>query len=134
MPAEPYTEEGLRRAEQAALDYYWADDPMDLEWKKREPRFARFLGEVFVRNVEGAWMWIDVTGKGHTPVVSEPAVPLYLEVGKQLRNALSKRTGDRWAFVFRNSAERYEEWKAAGRLPPKEWLDYRVQEKLARYT
>ncbi|AKU15135.1 hypothetical protein VV02_03410 [Luteipulveratus mongoliensis] len=118
----------MRHAEQAALAYYWADDPIDLDWPERSKRFARYLGEVFVRSFEGSWMWIDVDRRGsNEPVVREPATPAYLEVELHVGGAMTERTGEKWARLFNYSLEDYEAWVAAGRLSPEDWFEYRVE-------
>ncbi|AKU18223.1 hypothetical protein VV02_24165 [Luteipulveratus mongoliensis] len=128
MPADPWTEEGLRHAEHAALAYYWADDPMDLDWPERSTRFARYLGEVFVRSFEGTWKWIDVNRNGtKEPVVRRPATDVYFEVDRQVGAAMSARTGDKWAWLFEQSREHYERWVAAGRLSPDDWFEYELK-------
>jgi hypothetical protein len=129
MPADPFTEEGLRRAEAAAIRLFWHRTPEDGPFAYRKERFERFIGEVFVRKVEGKWMWINVSVHGHAPVVSRPATPLYLEPDGQLSQSLTEKCTDGWTFVFRNSVESYEAWKAAGRLPPKDWFDYQHNER-----
>ncbi|AKU15691.1 hypothetical protein [Luteipulveratus mongoliensis] len=129
MPADPWSEEGLRHAEQAALRYFWDREPGDLSWRReREKRFRRYLGEVFVRNFEGTWMWIDVNRNGtKAPVVSEPANPEYLQVEGQVDGALGDRTGGAWVQLFGYARRAYNDWVAAGRLSPDEWFDYQVE-------
>ncbi|AKU16597.1 hypothetical protein [Luteipulveratus mongoliensis] len=126
MPADPWTAEGLKHAERAAISYFWAQD---LDWPEREERFARYLGEVFVRNFEGSWRWIAMRPQkspGKEPVVRQPATPNYLVVRRHVKAALSERSGEKWARLFGRAQSNYDAWVEAGRLPPQEWEDYRL--------
>ncbi len=129
FPCDPWTEDGLRHAEQAALRYQQARLEGDLSWRReREPRFARYLGEVFVRNFEGRWKYVDVANKGvKSPVVLVAGNPEYFRVAGQVQNAVIERTGAVWAWLFERSREDYEDWVASGRLGYDEWLNYRVE-------
>ncbi|AKU14754.1 hypothetical protein [Luteipulveratus mongoliensis] len=129
MPENPWSEEGLRHAEQAAVSFFWAHD---LDWPEREVRFARYLGEVFTRSFEGSWKWIDVRGDGKAPVVRRPSMPNYFEVANQVRAAVSERSGETWAELFRNTRRFHDAWVAAGRLAPQDWEDYRVKQDMKR--
>lgn len=131
MPADPWTVEGLRHAEQAALAYYWEREPGDLSWRReREKRFQRYLGEVFVRNFQGTWMWVDVNRDGiKTPVVRRPSMETYFEVERHVGSAVGERSGEVWSRLFERAWEYHESWVAAGRSSPEEWFEYRVKHK-----
>ncbi|AKU17292.1 hypothetical protein [Luteipulveratus mongoliensis] len=136
MPADPWTVEGLRHAEQAALRWYWDREPGDLSWRReREKRFQRYLGEVFVRNFEGSWRWIAMRPQKSSdkePVIDEPAMGSYFEVARHVGAAMSERTGEKWARLFGRAQKNYDAWVEAGRLPPKEWEDYLLAQDMNR--
>ncbi|WP_063037859.1 hypothetical protein [Nocardia pseudovaccinii] len=131
MPNNPWTVEGLRQAEQAALERFPTDEAVALpENIDVADQFYRFFGEVFRRNFEGEWYNVpdfdtETRALGFGPVVSRPFNENYLDVVPLLTTAVYRREGDLFASIFGYSQEDYAEWQAAGRLPLKEWIEIR---------
>ena len=125
MPDDPYTVEGLRHAEQAALGWYWADDPMDLDWPERADRFQRYIGEMFIRHLEGRWEYAGTRrGDKMEPVIWTPFVDDYYRPSRLLDAAKSKKSGDRLETMYGYAQKRYRTWVTYGRMPLAEWLTF----------
>ncbi|MCM6776446.1 hypothetical protein NDR87_21105 [Nocardia sp. CDC159] len=129
MPENPWTAEGLRRAEQAALERFpesgYEDRP---ENRELVDQFARFLGEVFRRNFEGEWYNVpeyddENRSRGFGPVIQEGYNPMYLDVIPLLGTAIVRRTGEEWTTIFGYSQQDYAKWVEHGRPPLEEWVN-----------
>jgi hypothetical protein len=107
MPADAFTEDGLRSAENAAINRF-ADPDEALAEPNRElyDKFVRFIGETFIRSLGGRWTNKPLVDDGSAylgvlfPWSSEP-----LTVPTLFTSALARRTGQQWAFVYRNMRE-----------------------------
>jgi hypothetical protein len=119
LPAEAFTEAGLRSAENAALDRF-ADPDEALSEANRElyDKFVRFIGETFVRSLGGRWTNKPLLDDGSAylgvlfPWSAEP-----LTIPTLFTSALARRTGQQWAFVHRNMREDRDN-AGADRPPP----------------
>lgn len=134
MPDNPWTAEGLRRAEEAALRFFADMDSVDLpENSDRADQFHRFIGEVFRRNFEGEWYNVHdyddpKNPRGFGPVILDPFSAEYLTIFSLLTSAMHRRTGNEWSEIFRNVSEEYDAWCAAGRPSRVEWANIRDAE------
>lgn len=127
MPADPWSADGLRRAESRALDVFQTGDAVMLpENRELVDRFHRYVGQVFVRRFEGTWLNIldnpDYLDRGFEPVVQIPFTDMHFAVVPQLTAAMSRRTGEHWARIYGYSEEDYAAWQAAGRPPLADWV------------
>ena len=130
MPADPWTLDGLRHAEQASLAFFPTWDSVDEPSKQgRADRTSRYIGEVFRRNFGGKWRNVpELFGgeyEGFTPAVDEPYSEIYLDVVTILTATLDRRTGREWEFLFDHSQKSYAAWRSAGSLPLSEWVALR---------
>ncbi|MBF6333458.1 hypothetical protein [Nocardia transvalensis] len=122
MPENPFTVEGLNRAEAVALELMPGEDapfPDD----DITDQFVRFLGETFRRNFGGEWMNIPNWDRDETlgPVVHQEFAFTYRDPRQMLVVAISQRTGNEWSTMFEFATEDYTQWTAAGRPPMREW-------------
>lgn len=134
LPEDPYTEEGLRHAERAALEYFPTkfspDRPKNQE---RADRFRRFIGETFVRNFEGRWRNFAAGRVSHP--VAEIIAFTNIDPAEQLSSALwLDRDGESWAYVFGNARRHYADWVEHGRMPAAAWNEFRADRRLAQAT
>ncbi|MBO0827510.1 MAG: hypothetical protein J2P24_06990 [Streptosporangiales bacterium] len=135
MPADPWSEEGLRHAEAAALERFPDADSADPETAQAGADvidgFRRYLGELLVRRFEGAWVYVDLGATGLVPAVALPYSPEYFDVGGALTMAVQRRTGGEWSAVHRFQREDHDAWVGAGRPEPPVWQQMQDDEALA---
>jgi hypothetical protein len=107
MPADPYSEDGLRVAEGDALRRFASiDDVLAPENRAMYDKFIRFIGETFVRGLGAVWTSRPMVDDGQPYIgVRLPGQAETLEIPTMLTSAVHRRTGDEWAFVFRNARE-----------------------------
>ncbi|RCK70245.1 hypothetical protein DT076_06150 [Desertihabitans brevis] len=127
MPDDPWGEEGLRHAEQAALRLY--PDIRSAEPSATPQNFAtsdpmhRYLGEVFIRRLDGRWVNLDADdGHGPDPAVGLPYTAEATSVRVLLNQAADQRTGDVWLTEYRRHVEQHGAWVAAGRPGYLDWV------------
>ncbi|WP_280428346.1 hypothetical protein [Nocardia brasiliensis] len=124
MPDDPWSVEGLQRAEQALLERFPnSGDESGPENQELVDQFARFIGETFRRHFEGEWYNApdadDMQGsRGFGPVLREGYNPEYLDTVPLVSMAIYRRTGKEWGRIFGHSQRRYAQWVAAGRPEP----------------
>lgn len=108
MPDNPYSEGGLRVAEAAALASF-TDTQQVLAPDNRElfDRYLRYLGETFVRALGFIWTNTPKAFDDGKPFVAvgNDQIDVQIEIPPLLTSAVARRTGDEWAFIFRNTAE-----------------------------
>ena len=113
MPDDPYTEEGLRIAEAAALhqfpDRASVTDPHNAELADK---YIRFVGQAFVRGLGLTWT-DEPPFEGDPPTMSivVPPIadglgPIPVSVPSLLLAAIKRRTGEEWAFMFDKNEQR----------------------------
>ncbi|PZS32391.1 MAG: hypothetical protein DLM58_09885 [Pseudonocardiales bacterium] len=108
MPDEPYSEAGLRVAEAEMLRRFSGiDDALASANREMFDKFIRFVGAAFVNGLGFQW-----TNKpaGHDDgkayiAVEMPSIDTQLSVSSLVTAAAKRRTGDEWAFVYRNMRE-----------------------------
>lgn len=126
MPADPYSAEGLRHAESAALkifpDSKAASPTRSPENLDRIDPFQRYLGEVYIRCFEGHWLNLADTPGEVEPAVETPYGETYHQVRTALTRAMSRRTGEEWAVLFGNQLAIYQRWQRAGRPALADWV------------
>ncbi|PXX59843.1 hypothetical protein DFR70_111230 [Nocardia tenerifensis] len=121
MPGNPWSSEGLERAERAALSIFpTVDSTMLPENRGVADQFHRFVGEVFRRNFEGVWRNVPTfddakRSRRFGPVVARPFAEFYLGVIQTLTTAIDRQTGNTWSQAFRYSEEDYQTWVETGR-------------------
>jgi len=131
MPENPWSADGLRRAEQSALEHFPASEFVILpENRDIADQFHRFVGEVFRRNLDGHWMNVPSYDdrqktRGFGPVIYQPYVEIYLTVVQQLTAAMSRRTGSVWAQIYERMNTRHADWVSHGSLPLTDWVAVR---------
>jgi hypothetical protein len=108
MPEDPYSEAGLRIAEAAALrSFATIEDVLAPGNRELYDKFVRFIGQTFVRALGFRWTNVPVTDNGTAYLgIENPAIKTALEVATLLTSAVARRSGDEWAFVFRNMRKR----------------------------
>lgn len=112
MPADPYSEEGLKVAEAEALrrfsDKYDVVAPANREIFDK---FVRFVGETFVHGLGGEWTNKPLVDDGKAFVgIRFPWVESLVNVPTLVTAAMTRRTGDEWAFVYRRQQLRRDAW------------------------
>lgn len=110
LPDDPYTEAGLRAAEAEALRRF-PDSETALAQHNRAmyDKFVRFIGEVFVRSLGGQWTNKAPHDSGKAYLgVKMPWDDEPLTIPTLFTSALARRTGEQWAFVYRNMREDWE--------------------------
>ncbi|WP_280253390.1 hypothetical protein [Nocardia abscessus] len=123
MPEDPWSAEGLNRAEAAALRIFPTMESVDLpENREVADQFHRYVGEVFRRNFEGEWYNVpsyddEQRTRGFGPVIREGYNPEYLTVVPLLTTAMFRRTGVEWSQIFGYSEEDYTAWKSRESSP-----------------
>ncbi|MFF0488067.1 hypothetical protein ACFYTQ_03505 [Nocardia sp. NPDC004068] len=129
MPEDPWSPEGLDRAEHAALSIFPTVQAVTApESRDVADRFHRFIGEVFRRNFEGIWCNVPSYDdperrRGFGPVIARPFAEFYLAVIPALTTAIDRQQGTIWSQSFRYSKEDHEAWINGGRLPLAEWIE-----------
>lgn len=107
MPEDPYSEEGLRVAEAEALRRF--DGPttaLAAENREMYDKFVRFVGEAFVRGLGGQWTNVPMVDDGKAYLgIRFPWRRETLTIPTLFTSALHRRTGEEWAFVYRNMRE-----------------------------
>lgn len=126
LPADPWTEEGARRAEAAALRTFPSWELADPDQSPGNLHlidpFRRYLGELFVRRFDGTWIFVDIeNGHAPEPAVRVPYSEFYFDVTSTLTMAVHRRTGEEWAFIVRCQTEDHQKWVDAGRPEPAVW-------------
>ena len=97
MPDDPWTEEGMRVAEAAALEYFPDKDSANARKTPENLQvidsFVRYLGEVSVRCFEGVWMCgVDEGGEPEQLIV-EPYSTVEVPIRARLTATMRRRTG-----------------------------------------
>lgn len=111
MPDDPYTEEGLRAAEAEMLRRFSSiDDALAPDNREMFDKFIRFLGRTFVNAIGFRWTNKPVGRNDGTAyiAVERPDIDTQLSIPRLVTTAVDRRTGDEWAFVFRNMKKRVE--------------------------
>lgn len=126
MPADPYTEDGARRADAAGLDLFPDEGSTvpDLAPQNRRviDAFHRYIGELCVRNFEGRWVYDDLQGGDRPiPVVELPYATAQISPARTLSSLAFRRTGEQIAFVHRTQTRTHELWVEVGRPALPEW-------------
>lgn len=130
---EPWSAEGLRLA--ASRERLIFADPNSAllpENADMMDRFARFIGEVFVRNFDGSWYNVPGNGPDDVqfwPVVGGYATLGYVEPVAQARAAIAEgrvKRAPTWpegvlVWMFGNMRRDHEAWMSAGRPSVDEW-------------
>lgn len=127
----PWSAAGLQLAGEAARSIFGATAALSQpEHLPTVDRFTRYIGEVYVRTLEGEWRNDpDIrTERDMRPVISEPYRNMYLDPDQQLWLAFVKATEKEplphqgmLVWVFENSKNNYEDWTEAGRPSFDEW-------------
>jgi hypothetical protein len=111
MPDDPYSEAGLRLAEAEMLrQFSGTDDVLAPANREMFDKFIRFLGATFVNGLGFQWTNKPVgydDGKAYI-AVEMPRIDTQLSIPSLVTAAAKRRTGDEWAFVFRNMRKRLE--------------------------
>lgn len=107
MPDDAFSEQGLRVAEAEALRRFAnASDALAPSNREMYDKFVRFIGEVFARTLGGAWTNKPAVDDGSAYLgVRFPWRTDPLTIPTLFTSALHRRTGDQWAFVYRNARE-----------------------------
>jgi hypothetical protein len=108
MPDDPYSEVGLRVAEAEMLRRFSGiDDVLAPANSEMFDKFIRFVGAAFVNGLGFRW-----TNKpaGHDDgrayiAVEMPSIDTQLSIPSLVTAAADRRTGEYWAFVYRNMRE-----------------------------
>lgn len=129
MPSDPWTADGLRHAERAALQLFPSGTAGNSQALMRvTDQFHRYFGEVFRRNFAGEWFNapVDRSSVGViAPMLKEPYKPVYLDILPILAAALVLGTGEVWRQIFTWSEQEYLDWKFAGQAPITRWVHAR---------
>ncbi|MGF6888567.1 hypothetical protein ABIA39_007912 [Nocardia sp. GAS34] len=119
MPNDPWSADGLDRAERYLLDTFPDSDTID----RREnldiaDQLTRFIGEVFARHFEGTWRNTPGICRRYPhfgPVVEQKWMAMSLDAGNLVTTTLDKRWGNNLSTIFSNVMQTYTAWIAAGR-------------------
>ncbi|MGV9680734.1 hypothetical protein ACWDSJ_36150 [Nocardia sp. NPDC003482] len=127
MPENPWSAEGLDRAESEILARFATMDDVDRpENRDVADQFTRFIGEVFRRNFEGGWYNVPgMSGERYPdfgPVIRDEWTDAYLDTANLVTATVHRQWRDFLSGIFFNSQRTYQEWVAAGRPPMNEWL------------
>jgi hypothetical protein len=108
MPDDPYTEDGLRVVEAAALERFPdVDSALAPENREAFDKFVRYLGTAFVQGLGGQWTNKPLTDDGRAFIgVRFPWVETPLNIPTMITAAITRRSGDEWAFVWRRQQKR----------------------------
>jgi hypothetical protein len=111
MPSDPFSEEGLRVAEAEALRRFDdADQALAPENRELYDKFVRFIGEAIIRGVGGEWTNRPLVDDGKAYLgIRFPWRKETLTVPTLFTAALARRTGEEWAFVYRNLIKKRDE-------------------------
>jgi hypothetical protein len=108
---------GLATAEAAALarfpdiDAVLADRNDEDGYSSRDG-FVRYVGTVYTQRLGGRWINLpDEDGNGR-PAVQLPFRDLPVVPDEYLTMAVSRRTGEEWAWVFDRAVRAHDEWQA----------------------
>lgn len=111
MPDDPYSEAGLRVAEAEMLRRFSGiDDALVSANREMFDKFIRFVGVTFVNGLGFQWTNKPVgydDGKAYI-AVEMPSIDTQLEIPSLVTAAAKRRSGDEWAFIFRNMRKRLE--------------------------
>jgi hypothetical protein len=128
LPEDPWSTDGARQAEAAALKIF---PDMPSASTERTPGnlhlidpFRRFLGELMVRRFDGDWVNIDFD-RGLGPAVRLPYASPYVDLSGTLTAAMARRTGDMWAAIVSRQTAAHAKWVEAGRPEPPLWFQMR---------
>jgi hypothetical protein len=104
MPDNPFSEEGLRVAEAEALRRFDdAEQALAPENRELYDKFVRFIGEAIIRGIGGEWTNRPLVDDGKAYLgLRFPWRKETLTIPTLFTAALSRRTGEEWAFVYRN--------------------------------
>lgn len=128
-PQDRWSLAGLRVLERAALEHFPTVDVPEPSQEQIQllDRLARAVGYVFARTFEGAhWVYVvparsaDEPGE-YQPVVETPALPVYVNPGALLVQAVYGRKGTVLEQVYASTEKDHAAWVAAGRPPLREW-------------
>lgn len=112
-------------AEEAALEQFTNREAVRApENRAVAERFEVFLGEVFRRGFDGAWInlpYHDETGMGFCPVVRFPFTNLDIHVRAFLEAAAEERTGAEWLSVWARADKIRTAWNEAGSPQRTQW-------------
>lgn len=112
MPDDPYSEAGLRVAEAEMLRRFSSvDDALAPANREMFNKFIRFVGAAFVNGLGFQWTNKPVgydDGEAYI-AVEMPSIDTQLSIPSLVTSAAKRRTGDKWAFVFRNMREDLEQ-------------------------
>ncbi|WP_141810601.1 hypothetical protein [Nocardia bhagyanarayanae] len=126
MPLDPYSSRGLNLAEGTAVAYFADAEAIRAPLNRGlAEQFAVFLGEVFRRSFDGAWINVpdhDETGMGFCPVVRFPFTNMDIHVRVFLAAAVEQRTTIEWVTVWTAAAEIEAAWWKAGKPTRSQWL------------
>jgi hypothetical protein len=127
MPDDPWTAQGLDRAERYILDSFPEMDDVDRpENSTVADQLSRYIGEVFRRNFEGTWFnALSMGGARYPdfgPVIRYKWTDVYLDTGNLITATVDRQWGDYLPGIFSRSLETYQKWVNAGRPPMAEWL------------
>jgi hypothetical protein len=111
MPGDPFSEEGLRVAEAEALRRFDdADQALAPENRELYDKFVRFIGEAIIRGVGGEWTNRPLVDDGKAYLgIRFPWRKETLTIPMLFTAALARRTGEEWAFVYRNLIKKRDE-------------------------
>ncbi|WP_280273950.1 hypothetical protein [Nocardia wallacei] len=131
IPDNPWSPEGLDRAERYALDRFSSMDDVDKpENRDIADQLTRFIGEVFRRNFDGEWYNVpEMSGERYSdfgPVIRDEWSDAYLDTANLVTAAVHRKWGDYWSGIYSNSIETHKSWVEAGKPSLHEWL--RIQE------
>ncbi|MEV6277107.1 hypothetical protein [Nocardia sp. NPDC051832] len=87
-------------------------------------RFARGVGHIFASNLDGTWVYatpIVAPGAPAHPVVEVPPLPVWIDPGAFLSEALTRRTGAIFDAAYQVAATEHRHWTAAGSPDPEQW-------------
>ncbi|WP_067682742.1 hypothetical protein [Nocardia miyunensis] len=128
MPDDPWSAEGLDRAEREILNRFATmDDAESSENRDLADQFTRYIGEVFCRKFEGRWHNVRGTGGARYPEFG-PAVDrewseMYLDVANLVTATVHRHWGDYLSTIFNNNARGHQDWVDSGRPPIAERIE-----------
>lgn len=111
MPDDPYSEAGLRVAESEMLRRFSStEDALAPANREMFDKFIRFVGAAFVNGLGFQWTNKPIgydDGKAYI-AVEMSSIDTQLSIPSLVTSAAKRRTGEKWAFVFRNMQERLD--------------------------
>ncbi|MEV0249697.1 hypothetical protein AB0H76_24055 [Nocardia sp. NPDC050712] len=87
-------------------------------------RFARAIGHIFATSLDGTWVYatpIAAPGAMAHPVVEVPPLPVWIDPGAFLGEALTRRTGAIFEAAYEVAATEHRRWTEAGSPDPEQW-------------